>query len=159
MSIHVVCSIHVHVRSLADMTGSHSVTHTAASSNLSWSQLHFLSQTGRPHWEWMGTTAFPPPRWIWSEPDLVKQSEDRKARVGQYLNCCLTNLHPLLMFVGNVSYLTLFPVPLPTGGWHSAACRTVHSMISIKAVSCLSVRAAQQKTVSFCSLPHISTTE
>lgn len=63
------------------------------------------------------------------------------------------------MFVGNVSYLTLFPVPLPTGGWHSAACRTVHSMISIKAVSCLSVRAAQQKLLSFCSMPHLSTTE
>lgn len=43
---------------------------------------------------------------------------------------------------GSGSYLTLLPVPLPTGGWHSAACRTVHSMISIKAVSCLSVRAA-----------------
>lgn len=39
--------------------------------------------------------------------------------------------------------LTLLPVPLPTGGWHSAAWRTVHSMISIKAVSCLSVRATQ----------------
>lgn len=41
--------------------------------------------------------------------------------------------------------LTLFPVPLPTGGWHSAAWRTVHSMISIKAVSCLSVRATTNK--------------
>jgi len=42
--------------------------------------------------------------------------------------------------------LTLFPVPRPTGGWHSAAWRTVHSMISIKAVSCLSVKAATTKT-------------
>lgn len=39
--------------------------------------------------------------------------------------------------------LTLLPVPLPTGGWHSAAWRMVQSMISIRAVSCLSVRAAQ----------------
>lgn len=36
---------------------------------------------------------------------------------------------------------TLFPVPLPTGGWHSAACRIVQSIISISALSCLSVKA------------------
>lgn len=37
--------------------------------------------------------------------------------------------------------LTLFPVPLPTGGWHSEAWRMVQSMISISAVSCRSVKA------------------
>lgn len=109
MSIHVGCSINVHGRSMADMTGSHSVTQTAAALNLSWSQLHFLSQSGRSHWEWMGNTAFPPPCWIWSEPDLVKQSQDRKAHVGQYLNCCLTNLHPLL----NVCWQCFLSYPLP----------------------------------------------
>lgn len=39
---------------------------------------------------------------------------------------------------------TLFPLPLPTGGWHSQACRMAHSMISTRAVSCRSVRAKKQ---------------
>lgn len=41
--------------------------------------------------------------------------------------------------------LTLFPVPLPTGGWHSQACRTAHSMISTSAVSWRSVRAESRR--------------
>lgn len=40
---------------------------------------------------------------------------------------------------------TLFPVPLPTGGWHSAACLMVQSIISIRALSCLSVSAEKKK--------------
>lgn len=41
--------------------------------------------------------------------------------------------------------LTLFPVPLPTGGWHSQACLTAHSMISTRAVSWRSVRARNRR--------------
>lgn len=41
--------------------------------------------------------------------------------------------------------LTLFAVPLPTGGWHSQACRMAHSMISTSAVSWRSVRATNHK--------------
>lgn len=47
--------------------------------------------------------------------------------------------------VSRFSVPTLFPVPLPTGGWHSAACRIVQSIISIRALSCLSVKAAIQQ--------------
>lgn len=38
--------------------------------------------------------------------------------------------------------LTLLPVPLPTGGCASAACRMVHTMSSIRALSCRSDIAA-----------------
>lgn len=40
--------------------------------------------------------------------------------------------------------LTLFPVPLPTGGWHSQACRMAQSMISTRAVSWRSFRAKKK---------------
>lgn len=59
---------------------------------------------------------------------------------------------------------TLFPVPLPTGGWHSAACRIVQSIISISALSCLSVRAeisrnGRYNTAEFlCEFPQIQIT-
>ena len=43
--------------------------------------------------------------------------------------------------------LTLFPEPLPTGGWHSQACRMAQSMISTRAVSWRSVRAKNHRQV------------
>lgn len=49
------------------------------------------------------------------------------------------------MFVCIYCRLTLLPVPLPTGGWHSQAWRTAHSMISIRAVSCRSVSSKRQQ--------------
>lgn len=43
---------------------------------------------------------------------------------------------------------TLFPVPLPTGGWHSQAWRMAHSMISTRAVSWRSVKAKTSLSLS-----------
>lgn len=43
---------------------------------------------------------------------------------------------------------TLFPVPLPIGGWHSQAWRMAHSMSSTRAVSWRSVKAKTSLSLS-----------
>lgn len=58
----------------------------------------------------------------------------------------VNNMKSIILYVEYDNHrLTLFPVPLPTGGWHSQACRMAHSMISTRAVSWRSVRAKNHR--------------
>lgn len=80
--------------------------------------------------------------WNHSRKGILSPASHTLSNMPDVSDFCSRGLNCLL---DDSQTLTLFPVPLPTGGWHSQACLMAHSMISTRAVSWRSVRAKNRR--------------